>query len=109
MTSTLTIYYQETPLVQVSLDTQEWITISGYNNHQQPYFNFNDKPDWCTVSTSKSGEWLICFAKLQNNGVPLYYQGFIPFIPLNQLAETFVFNCYEVIKGETTQKWVKKA
>jgi hypothetical protein len=105
MTTSINIYYQESPIKQVSTDEKNWIPISGYNNNNNPYFNLNENKDWCAVETSKSGEWLICFVKLQNAGEPLYFRGLER---VNYFDTTIIFECYQVIKDNNTNKWIKK-
>jgi hypothetical protein len=104
-TKSINIYYQDLPVKQVSVDEKTWISVSGYNQHNQPYFNLNDTQDWCSIETSKSGEWLVCFVKLQNDGDPIYYRGFIP---TNQFEPIFIFECFETIKDIISGKWIKK-
>lgn len=105
MNKSITIYYKDLPTEEVSTDEKHWIKSSGFNNYNKPYFNLNDNLDWCTIETSKSGEWLICFVKKQNDGLPNYYKGLAA---VNHLDPIVIFECYEVIKDETTQKWIKK-
>ena len=105
MTKNFTIYYKDFPEEEVSTDEKNWIKVAGYNSYNKPYFNLNDKLDWCTIETSKSGEWLICFVKVQNDGSPNYFRGLAPVNHLDQFA---VFDCSQVIKDNLSQKWIKK-
>ena len=95
---------------QVSLDQINWVGVDRYDDYQQPIFMLNGV-DWCSIRTSKSGEWLICFAKFKSEYLasPSYFQSFVKTKDAYQgHNKLVVFDCYEVSKNPATGRWERE-